>query len=116
MVSAYGLRQTLKAVQVAIFAISVWAVVISGLLYFSELGELHKSPPAPIVEAGRVVPLEWGEASVYITAQEAEKADHLFRIFAAALGFFFINLILFGWRHGLPMKGDRKFWKDFWNK
>jgi hypothetical protein len=116
MALAYGLRKALKAIQVAILAISVWAVVISGLVYFSELEELHRSPRAPVAEAGRVIPLEWGEISVYITAQEAGKADNLLQIFAAALGFFFMNLILFGWQHGLPMKGDRKFWKDFWNK
>ena len=115
MISPFGSRKVLKAVQVAILAVSMFILVVSGLFYTSELRELHKSPRVPMAEVGRVVPMRWGGTAVYITDQEADAVDRMYWISMAALGFFTLNLALFGWQHGLPRRGDKTFWKDFWN-
>lgn len=94
----------------------MFVAVISGLLYYSALTELHKSPRAPMPETGRVIPLKWGEAAVYITIQEERQVNRRHYVSMAALAFFAANLISFGWQYGLPMRGDRAFWKDFWNE
>jgi hypothetical protein len=116
MMSPFSLRKTLKAVQVAVFAISMFTLVVSGLFYTSELLELHKSPRLPMTEIGKVVPMRWSGTAVYITVEEAGTVGRMYWISMAALGFFTVNLALFGWQHGLPGRGDKTFWKDFWNE